>query len=426
MMIDFALDAERSSGLEPREAIYEACLLRFRPIMMTTMAAMLGALPLAIGFGEGAELRRPLGIAIVGGLIVSQMLTLYTTPVIYLYLDRFRLWVAARIWRGAARAVGEQRPWRLANERHDALALAALAADRCLAACTVGPDYERPDAPVPAAYKERGLEAGEPHDAVEPRRVVVDLQRPRARRARARRSTSRTRTSRRPRPPIARPCVVARGARRLLPDARGQRLGAQRSGKARGAGVQRHRRRLRAARGVQNNLDVTAEASWEPDLWGRIRRTVESDVANAQASAADLASARAPGRGLQPRLLASAPAAHGPLLRRPEQPAHRYRRRAAGGRPGRTLGGLARNHPAIDAGRPVIASLPHPSDPGDDAAFLLTAAGQLWRAGGGAGSTGTRCTPGSRGARSRYPATVEPPTVPAAGPGADGTGRRRS
>jgi multidrug efflux pump len=92
MMIDFALDAERSQGLGPREAIYAACLKRFRPILMTTLAAMLGAVPLAIGFGEGAELRRPLGIAIVGGLMVSQVLTLYTTPVIYLYLDRFRLW----------------------------------------------------------------------------------------------------------------------------------------------------------------------------------------------------------------------------------------------------------------------------------------------------------------------------------------------
>jgi multidrug efflux pump len=98
MMIDFALDAERSLGLSSREAIYEACLKRFRPIMMTTMAAMLGALPLAIGFGEGSELRRPLGITIVGGLIVSQLLTLYTTPVIYLYLDRLRLW-GRRRWR---------------------------------------------------------------------------------------------------------------------------------------------------------------------------------------------------------------------------------------------------------------------------------------------------------------------------------------
>jgi len=96
MMIDFALDAERNEGLSTREAIYQACLKRFRPIMMTTMAAMFGALPLAIGFGEGAELRRPLGIAIVGGLIVSQPLTLYTTPVIYLYLDRFRRWAQQR------------------------------------------------------------------------------------------------------------------------------------------------------------------------------------------------------------------------------------------------------------------------------------------------------------------------------------------
>jgi multidrug efflux pump len=92
MMIDFAIDAERHAGLSPREAIHQACLLRFRPIMMTTMAALFGAIPLAIGFSDGAEFRRPLGISIVGGLILSQLLTLYTTPVVYLYLDRFRLW----------------------------------------------------------------------------------------------------------------------------------------------------------------------------------------------------------------------------------------------------------------------------------------------------------------------------------------------
>jgi multidrug efflux pump len=94
MMVDFALEAQRGQGLPPEEAIFQACLKRFRPIMMTTMAALLGALPLALSMGVGSELRRPLGVSIIGGLVVSQMLTLYTTPVVYLYLDRFRAYVA--------------------------------------------------------------------------------------------------------------------------------------------------------------------------------------------------------------------------------------------------------------------------------------------------------------------------------------------
>jgi multidrug efflux pump len=93
LMIDFAIEAERKGSNSPVDSIYQACLLRFRPIMMTTMAAMLGGIPIAVGGGNGAELRRPLGIAIVGGLMVSQMLTLYTTPVVYLYLDRLRIWM---------------------------------------------------------------------------------------------------------------------------------------------------------------------------------------------------------------------------------------------------------------------------------------------------------------------------------------------
>jgi multidrug efflux pump len=107
MMIDFAIEAERREGKRPEEAIFQACLLRFRPIMMTTMAALLGAVPLAIGFGDGSEFRRPLGISIVGGLMVSQLLTLYTTPVLYLYLDRFRLWSSRAFARRRGGAAAE-------------------------------------------------------------------------------------------------------------------------------------------------------------------------------------------------------------------------------------------------------------------------------------------------------------------------------
>jgi multidrug efflux pump len=110
MMIDFALDAQRRHQAGPREAIYQAAVLRFRPIMMTTMAAMLGALPLAFGHGDGAEIRQPLGIAIVGGLIVSQMLTLYTTPVMYLYLDELGSWGRRLVARRRTRTGSDGRP----------------------------------------------------------------------------------------------------------------------------------------------------------------------------------------------------------------------------------------------------------------------------------------------------------------------------
>jgi multidrug efflux pump subunit AcrB len=110
MMIDFALDAERVDGLNPEEAIYKACVVRFRPIMMTTLAALFGAVPLAIGLGTGSELRRPLGIAVVGGLIVSQILTLYTTPVIYLFFEHLRRRFAKRRTESALALPGATSP----------------------------------------------------------------------------------------------------------------------------------------------------------------------------------------------------------------------------------------------------------------------------------------------------------------------------
>jgi len=114
MMIDFALEAEREQGMSPEESIHQACLLRFRPIMMTTLAALLGGLPLALGSGSGSELRRPLGIAIVGGLLISQVLTLYTTPVIYLYMDRLGRYLSRR--KRASGAKGSPRPSQPAPE----------------------------------------------------------------------------------------------------------------------------------------------------------------------------------------------------------------------------------------------------------------------------------------------------------------------
>ena len=106
MLVDFAIEAQRNRGLAPRDAIREACLLRFRPIMMTTMAALLGGVPLMLGTGTGAEIRQPLGYAIVGGLIVSQALTLYTTPIVFLYLDRLNAWFTGASRLQVARVAG--------------------------------------------------------------------------------------------------------------------------------------------------------------------------------------------------------------------------------------------------------------------------------------------------------------------------------
>jgi len=110
MMIDFALEARRGADITPAEAIFQGCMVRFRPIIMTTMAALMGTLPIALGFGAGGEARRPLGLAVVGGLMVSQLLTLYFTPVYYIYLDRFQTWLGKRIGKHAEAPVPAPAP----------------------------------------------------------------------------------------------------------------------------------------------------------------------------------------------------------------------------------------------------------------------------------------------------------------------------
>jgi multidrug efflux pump len=281
LMIDFALEAERAHGKSSEDAIFEASLLRFRPILMTTMAALLGALPLAIGAGMGGELRRPLGIAIVGGLIVSQALTLYTTPVVYLVVDRLRLRVVAGTRRLRLRAA---EAWR-ARRRVAPLALILLVV--LASGCTVGPDYVRPTAPMTAAYKEdTGWKAAEPNaaiastewwtvygdpglDALEPRIQVgnQNLAAAEARFRQARALVGQARAAWYPQVSVGVSVTRSRQSSNLF-------------GNLGGSGE------------TVSDYAAPLSATWELDLWGRIRRTVESSEASAQASAADVAATR--------------------------------------------------------------------------------------------------------------------------------------
>jgi len=273
MMVDFALETERREGKSPEEAIYQASLLRFRPIMMTTMAAMLGALPLALGMGIGSEIRRPLGVAIVGGLIFSQMLTLFTTPVIYLYLDRFRLWATQR------RAVR-----RRAVPQAFLLLIITLA---LLAGCAVGPDYKRPPVETPRSWKEtQGWKPAVPQDTAirgkwweafnDPaltsleEQVIISNQN------------------------IAQAEAQYRQALAAVDVARAGFYPAATIG----ATVIRSRSSATLGRtsfssgNTFTDYRLPANLTWELDVWGRIRRQVEAGVASAQASAADIAAIR--------------------------------------------------------------------------------------------------------------------------------------
>ncbi len=272
MMVDFALEAERKEGKPPMEAIYQASLLRFRPIMMTTLAALFGALPLALGSGVGSELRRPLGITIIGGLLFSQMLTLYTTPTMYLYLDRLRL----RFKRG--------------HQSRRALLFLVIAAGSIasLPACKVGPDYIRPKADVPIAYKEtEGWKVAQPREEVPRGKWWQVFQVPELNALEEQVEISNQTlavTESQFRQALAQVQVARAG---YFPTA----TGAVSYTRSRG-GSSAFRAGSSASGVVFSDYLMQGNLSWELDLWGRVRRLVEAGKATAQAGLADVESAR--------------------------------------------------------------------------------------------------------------------------------------
>jgi len=286
MMIDFALQLEREQQLEPREAIHRASLLRLRPILMTTVAALFGALPLAVGTGDGAEMRRPLGIAIVGGLILSQLLTLYTTPVIYVYFDRFSTWSRSKV------------SPRLRRPEFGAGAAVVLAC-LLLGGCAVGPDYKRPQASTPPMFKEtEGWKVAEPND-VAPRgnwwevyndpvlnklveQVKVSNQNVIAAEAQYREALALVSGARSQFfPQITANVSATRSQNALTAEVAGAGATTGNGGTSQATVPAQTRTSDR----------VSLSAAWELDVWGKIRRQVESQKASAIASESDLANA---------------------------------------------------------------------------------------------------------------------------------------
>jgi len=272
LMIDFALEAERNEGKTPADAIFQACLLRFRPIVMTTMAALLGGVPLAIGLGAGGELRRPLGIAIVGGLLFSQMLTLYTTPVVYLYLDRLRAW----------------RPGR-AHLTALAIAVAAMIAGGCV----VGPEYKKPPAAQPSTFKELPAQGdlltsqwklAQPSDDLIRGRWWEDFHDPGLNELEEQVTASNQN--------VAQAEAQFRSARAAIRGVRADLFPTVTAGvSADKAHASANRALTRGfTTGTTTDYQLPIDFSYELDVWGRVRSSVATSVANAQASAADLQS----------------------------------------------------------------------------------------------------------------------------------------
>jgi NodT family efflux transporter outer membrane factor (OMF) lipoprotein len=289
MMVDFALAAEREEGKNSRDAIFQACLLRFRPILMTTMSAIFGALPLILSNGTGSELRRPLGITIVGGLIMSQALTLFTTPVVYLYLDRMRLWWERKHKKKIESGMALQ----------PAAVVAMLSFILFASGCSFAPHYMKPLIQTPAAFKELtpaqtetidGWKTAEPKDDalrgkwwemfgdtnldaledqvdVSNQTVAVALENFLSARAVVKQSRSEFF------PTVSANPSVTRARQSAL--TRGQTIFSTNN-----------------AAITLTEYSLPLDASWEPDFWGSIRNTYKANKFEAQATLADLENTR--------------------------------------------------------------------------------------------------------------------------------------